>query len=46
MITAEMLKPITDAFTGNINALLPVGLGIMGTILGINLIPRVIYKFI
>lgn len=46
MITAEMLKPITDAFTGNINVLLPVGLGIMGTILGINLIPRVIYKFI
>lgn len=46
MITAEQLKPITDAITGNINVLLPVGIGIFGVMIGVSLIPRIIYKFL
>lgn len=46
MITAEMLKPITDAVSSNIGVLLPVGLSIMGIMVGVNLIPRIVYKFL
>lgn len=42
----EMLKPITDAITSNLQVLLPVGVGIMGTIIAVGLIPRIIYKFL
>ena len=46
MISAEMLAPITEALTSNVNVILPVGLGIMGTMIGIGLIPRLVYKFL
>lgn len=45
MITAEMLAPITTAVTTNINLLVPVGIGIMSIMLGVSVIPRIIYKF-
>lgn len=45
MITAEMLAPITTAVTSNINLLVPVGIGIMSIMLGVSVIPRIIYKF-
>lgn len=46
MITAEMLAPITEALTTNLNVLVPVGISIMGTMIGIGLIPRIVYKFL
>jgi hypothetical protein len=46
MITAEMLAPITTALTSNLNVLLPVGIGIMGVMIGVSLIPRIVYKFL
>lgn len=46
MISAEMLQPITEALTSNLNVILPVGMGIMGTMIGVGLIPRLIYKFL
>ncbi|WZL74075.1 hypothetical protein QBE52_04875 [Clostridiaceae bacterium 35-E11] len=46
MITAEMLSPITTALTGNLDVLLPVGITIMGTMIGVSLIPRIVYKFL
>lgn len=46
MISAEMLAPITEALTSNLNVILPVGMGIMGTMIGVGLIPRLIYKFL
>lgn len=46
MITAEMLKPITDALTSNLGVILPVGMTVMGTMIGVSLIPRLIYKFL
>lgn len=44
-LTPAMLEPITTAVTGNLGTLLPVGIGIMGIMLGVSLIPRIIYKF-
>lgn len=46
MITADMLAPITDAISNNISVLIPVGIGVMGTMIGISLIPRIVYKFL
>ena len=45
-ITAEMLAPITTALTSNIGVLLPVGITIMGIMIGVSLIPRIVYKFL
>jgi hypothetical protein len=46
MITAEMLAPITTTITSNLNVLLPVGITIMGIMIGVALIPRIVYKFL
>ena len=46
VISAEMLKPITDSIAANLGVILPVGMGIMGTFIGIKLIPKLIYKFL
>lgn len=46
MVTAEMLAPITETLTSNLNVLVPVGIGIMGTMIGVGLIPRIVYKFL
>lgn len=46
VITAEMIKPITDAISSGLTTLVPVGIGIMATFIGIALIPRIIYKFL
>ena len=46
MVSAEMLAPITESLTSNLNILLPVGLSIMGTMIGVSLIPRIVYKFL
>lgn len=45
-LTSVMLEPITSAISTNLGVLLPVGLGIMGTMIGISLIPRIVYKFL
>lgn len=45
VITSEMLAPITSAVTNNLETLLPVGISIMAIMIGVSLIPRIIYKF-
>lgn len=45
-ITADMVKPITTAVTSNIGILVPVGIGILAIMIGVNLIPRIVYKFL
>ena len=45
-ITADMLEPITTALTENLGVLLPVGISIMGIMIGVSLIPRIVYKFL
>lgn len=44
-ITSEMLAPITSAVANNLSTLLPVGIGLMAIMLGVSLIPRIIWKF-
>lgn len=46
MITAELLEPITTAVTTNITTILPIGLTIMGSMVGVSMIPKLIYKFL
>lgn len=46
MITAEMLAPITETLNSNLTVLLPVGIAIMGIMIGVSLIPRIVYKFL
>ena len=46
MLTAEMLKPITDSINSDLGILLPVGITIMGSMIGVSLIPRIVYKFL
>lgn len=46
MVTAEMLAPITTTLEANLTVLLPVGITIMGTMIGVGLIPRIVYKFL
>lgn len=45
-ITADLVKPITDSINSGLATLVPIGLGIMSTFIGIHLIPRIIYKFL
>lgn len=45
-ITADMLKPVTDSIDSGLTTLVPIGLGIMGTMIGISLIRRIIYTFL
>lgn len=46
MLTAELLAPILAGVTSNIETILPVGLGIMAAMVGVSMIPRIIYKFL
>lgn len=46
MLSAEMLAPITNAVTSNLTTLVPIGIGIMGAMIGVSLIPRIVYKFL
>lgn len=46
VLTADLLKPIVDGLTSNLNVLVPVGITIMGVIIAVSLIPRIIYKFL
>lgn len=45
-ITAELVAPVVDAIQSGLTTLVPVGIGIMATFVGLSLIPRIIYKFL
>lgn len=45
-ITADLVAPVTDALQSGLSTLVPIGIGIMATFVGISLIPRIIYKFL
>ena len=44
-ITTEMLTPLVEGIVSNVNVVLPVGLGIMGLMLGIRIIPSLLRRF-
>lgn len=45
-ITAELVAPVVTAINSGLATLVPIGLGVMATFIGISLIPRIIYKFL
>lgn len=45
-VTASMFTALTDSITANTEVLVPVGIGIMAVMVGVSLIPRIIYKFL
>lgn len=44
-ITSAMLAPISSAVSSAAPELVPVGVGIMAILIGVSMIPRIIYKF-
>lgn len=46
MLTADLLAPIVTGVTANIALILPVGLSIMAAVIGVAMIPKIIYKFL
>ena len=42
-ITADTVSPVTNAINSGLTTLVPIGIGIMGTFIGIALIKRIIY---
>ena len=46
VITSVMIEPIVDILTANLAVLVPVGITIMGAMIGVSLIPRIVYKFL
>lgn len=45
-VTPELVQPITNAINSGLTTLVPIGIGVMATFIGIGLIPRIIYKFL
>ena len=45
-ITNDLIAPITTAINSGLDVLVPVGIGIMSTFIGIHLIRRVVYTFL
>lgn len=46
VIDATLVQPIKDAISSGLTTLVPIGIGIMATFIGISLIPRIVYKFL
>lgn len=45
-ITSDMVSPIVTAISSGLTTLVPIGITIMAAMIGISLIPRIIYKFL
>lgn len=45
-ITTAMLQPLVTGISDNMTIIVPVGLGIMATFIGIKMIPKVVGWFI
>lgn len=45
-ITNDMISPITSAINSGLQVLVPIGISVMAVMIGISLIPRVIYRFL
>lgn len=44
-VTAETVQPIVDAINNGLTTLLPVALGIGATMIGVNMIRKIIFRF-
>lgn len=45
VLTDAAIAPLLTVITGNVGVLLPVGITVLGLMIGIALIPKLIYKF-
>lgn len=45
-VTSQLVQPVVDSINSGLNVLIPIGIGIMSTFIGIHLIRRVIYTFL
>ncbi len=45
VVTESMLQPIITSITGNLNVLLVAGISILAVMVGVALIPRIIWRF-
>lgn len=45
-ITEELIAPITTTINSGLSLLVPIGIGIMGSFIGISLIKRLVYTFL
>lgn len=45
-VTNQLVQPITQAFNSALDTMVPVGIGIMATFIGISVIKRVVYTFL
>lgn len=46
VISEATVEPLTNAINSGLTTLVPIGIGIMATFLGVSLIKRVIYTFL
>ena len=44
-ITADMLKPLVDGVVANVGVIVPVGIVLMGILMGVRLIPGLMSSF-
>lgn len=44
-VDASMVDGLTSTFEANVGVLIPVGITIMGVMLGVRVIPRIVYTF-
>lgn len=45
-MTADMIKPIVEAVTTNVTAVLPSAISIMALMIGIKAVPKIIHRFL
>jgi hypothetical protein len=45
-VTADTVAPVTSAISSALTTLMPIGIGIMATFIGIAIVKRVIYTFL
>jgi|GEM_PF-607176 len=45
-ITNAMVQPIADTISSGLDVLVPIGIGVMAVMIGISLIPKIIYRFL
>ena len=45
VVDASLVQPIVTSISSSIDALLPIGISVMAIMIGVSLIPRIIYKF-
>ena len=45
-VTTEMVTPVLTMIQSSVGVLVPIGITILGIMVGVSLIPRIIYKFL